>query len=277
MTAGASAQGAFSAIGQTQLLMLLPEVGVYMPSLVGETLSNLDELMFSFNFLSLDSTPMYTELEGTFGYSKHNSTRNLGIIQSGSSFLNLFHFLVVFLIIVFTHIIVLIFKIILGQRKEENTLDRWVSIIYNFMTFTVYIKFIMLTYLFLLFAAFYEIHVWTKGYSGKTYSRMFAIFITFFCFSTLAYAIYYWVSSPSTPKDNVEENQKKKENVSEKEAKPKKCRACFSGLKDSKSKRIHIVMFFVRRILLSSLVFLLSSWSIMTKLGIFTGIQALYL
>jgi len=110
----------------------------------------------------------------------------------------------------------------------------------------------MLTYLFLLFISLFELHQWIKGGSGKDSSRTFAILIALFCISTLIYSVIYVIKS--------------KKNETEKEARKNKCRACFSGLKDSKLKRTHIIFFFSRRILLSSIVFLLADSSITAKL-----------
>lgn len=131
------------------------------------------------------------------------------------------------------------------------------------MTFGFYIKFVMMTYLFLLFVSLYELHSWGKGYNGKLSSRIFALSIAIFCLFTFVYALWYWIDS----KNEDGEDHKKH----------RKCKACFSGLKQVKSKQLHLVMFFVRRLLLSSLVFLLSDLNTITKIKIFTGIQVVYL
>ena len=116
--AGASAQGMFSAVGQSQLLMLLPETGSHMPSVVNESFASLDNLMLSFEFLSLDSNPVYDSFEDTFGYSKHYKSRNLNVIKNGSSILNLFALLVILLLVFIFQTIMLILKITL---PKENT------------------------------------------------------------------------------------------------------------------------------------------------------------
>jgi len=80
------------------------------------------------------------------------------------------------------------------------------------------------------------------------------------------YSIKYLVSS----KDIIDEEDLERE-------KKDRCRICFSGLKPQKSKRTHIILFFTRRFLLASMVFLLADLPMMIKLGVFTGIQLLYL
>ena len=134
------------------------------------------------------------------------------------------------------------------------------------MTFGFYIKFAMMTYLFLLFASLYEMNYWIKGRKGKLSSRIFAFCIALFCLFTFVYALWYWIESKNDNKSHANKREKHR-----------KCGACVSGIKPTKSKQIHIVMFFLRRLLLSFVVFLLADMSIMTKISIFTGIQLVYL
>ena len=95
----------FSVIGQGQLLMLLPEVGTEMPSLVNETFSNLDSLLLSLDFLPLESNIVYEKFEDYFGNSDDN--RNLNIITEGNSVLNMFNLLVVLILIFVFHIFII--------------------------------------------------------------------------------------------------------------------------------------------------------------------------
>lgn len=104
LSAGASAQSMFASVGQTQMLMILPETGGYIPPTVHKTFTNLDNMMFSLDFLSLDTTSLYGGFKGAFHSPKQNSTRNLDIIESGSSFMNLLNFLFILSLVLLFHL-----------------------------------------------------------------------------------------------------------------------------------------------------------------------------
>lgn len=189
VASGASAQSMFSAVGQTQLLTLLPEIGAFMPRVVKNTISNLDKFMFSFNFLSLQSNPAHKQLEDTFGYQKYNNRRNLALIENGSTVLNLYHLILVFCLILLVHFILLLLKLCMNTALRETFYGKAVLKLNNLMVFGFYIKFIMLVYLFLLLASLYETNNIIKGNKGRVASHAFAIFILAFCVLTLIYSV----------------------------------------------------------------------------------------
>jgi len=189
VASGASAQSMFSAVGQTQLLTLLPEIGAFMPRVVKNTISNLDKFMFSFNFLSLQSNPAHKQLEDTFGYQKYTNRRNLALIENGSTVLNLYHLILVFCLILLAHFILLLLKLCMNTALRETFYGKAVLKLNNLMVFGFYIKFIMLVYLFLLLASLYETNNIIKGNKGRVASHAFAIFILAFCVLTLIYSV----------------------------------------------------------------------------------------
>ena len=260
---GSSAQGMFSGIGQTQLLMTVPEIGSYIPAAVNKTFSNLDSLMLNFDFLSLESNAIYDEIEQEFGYTVNNGTRNLSIIKHTSSLLNLFHLFIILAVIFLFHI----FMIVLLSWVPEDSKKSYGKILVKIndsFAFGFYIRFIMLIYLALLFTSLFELNLFIRGHEGKAASFSVAGVIAFFWLLTFIFTFVYWLNSNN-------------EDIIIDEEKRHKCKACFSGLKSQKWKRVHILLFFLRRILISIILFLLTDLTTMTKLGMITGIQVIYL
>lgn len=234
-----------------------------MPPTIHKTFTNLDNMMFSLDFLSLDTTSLQIGFKRAFDSPTQNRTRNLDIIESGSSVMNLLNFLFILSLILVFHLVIIIIKIILLSFTNDS---QWLKIcnkINEFMVFTLYMILIKITYMLLLFVSFYEIHLWCKGAEGRTASRIFALFLATFCVATFIFVTVVWYLTS----DNRTTEERKK----------CKWRVLFSGLKDHKIYKLNAVIFFGRRLLIATVVFLLADSTFMSKLAMLLGLQITYM
>mmetsp|Transcript_22483 Transcript_22483/g.19977 ORF Transcript_22483/g.19977 Transcript_22483/m.19977 type:complete len:135 (+) Transcript_22483:230-634(+) len=116
------AQSCSAALGQTQLIMLLPEIGPYLPTLIRKVIYNLREVLVSFEFLGLHGTSFYQTLKKSLGYPTEASLRNWSIMLDGSSLMNLFNWIGGVFIFIFLY---LVFFLLKGIIKEEHESKWW--------------------------------------------------------------------------------------------------------------------------------------------------------
>jgi len=122
----------------------------------------------------------------------------------------------------------------------------------------------MLVYMFIMFAVFKELHLWLEGEHGKLFSRIFCL--TLFTISTgvILFVGYYWLKFAHI---NEEESTSQESNFR------KKFSTLFSGIKPTRTHRLHSLIFFVKRFLICSVIFLLEDIGVELKLLLLLVIQ----
>jgi len=133
--------------------------------------------------------------------------------------------------------------------------------------FGVYIKTLMIVYMFLMIASFPELNSWIHHKQGNLFSRMFALTVSIVCIIVFVFSSVYWIKYSNI---KIEENDKN-------QVKKNKCLVCFSGLKTTKIQRFHTPLFFLRRLLVCVLLFLFKDLESNTKLPLFLMIQVVFL
>lgn len=249
------AQSTSNGLGQTQLIMLLPEMGAYLPLLIRKTVYNLREVLLSFYFLQLDSTPVYDVLKGAFGYASNTSSRNYSLIQDGSSIMNMVNFLGG--IVLCSLFFIIIYGIKTITNPEEHQEKWWGKLIKRLGEFALSFGFInwfvKYTYLFIIIISFPEIQEWNA--SGNIPSQLFAVILLIYTMVVLVFScVVPFLNKESPTLDNL-----------------------FLGLKHHKWQKFHIALFFIRRFLFGFLVFFLIDQGKYFKIIMFSVIQGGYI
>mmetsp|Transcript_15780 Transcript_15780/g.15542 ORF Transcript_15780/g.15542 Transcript_15780/m.15542 type:complete len:111 (+) Transcript_15780:389-721(+) len=102
--------------------MMLPEIGTYLPILTRRIIFLLREVLLSFNFLMVDSTPIYSMLEDWFGYTSNYSYENWSLVENGSPILNLVNFIGGVILFVIFFLIIFLIRIIVNPNERQ---DKW--------------------------------------------------------------------------------------------------------------------------------------------------------
>ena len=145
------AQSVSNGLGQTQLIMLLPEIGPYLPTLIRKVIFNLREVLLSFEFLGLHSLSIYKTLKDTFGYDIPQSEKNYSVTLNGSSILNLFNWLGGALIFIGVFLLFWVLKGVVKEENEEKWYGKMIKRCSDFMKYGLFIWIIKYTYLYILF------------------------------------------------------------------------------------------------------------------------------
>lgn len=270
LKSGASAQSSFIGIFAVQTIILLPEIGSSVPLVIGKTIYNLKEFLFTFDFIPDDYIPYYSDIDSTFSNSRNLiENNNFDITKHESSFMNLLRLMIICIIIVPLFQLLILFISKLFARGKESWMEKMSDKLIRFFFFNSYIRILMLIYMFLMFVTFPELYNWKEQKKGEQASRFFALAVAILIIGTLLFSTIFWILYGK----QLEEEENEHEDNSE-ENKPKGMwSACFSGMKNSRLSKLSTLMFFLKRFLLCSLIFLLPTLSTNVKIFIVLGIQ----
>ena len=265
---GVSAENIPGGIYFIQLILLIPEIGSSIPTLIHQTIYNMKIFFLSFDFIPDAWFPFLSSLDSSLSKLRdlNESDENFKILRSRSSIVNLFKLLIVSLVIFpLINWLLLFLGKILSKRKKpwlKKTGDKILSIVdRNF-----YLRYLMLIYIFLMISAFTEIQVWMDKGNGEIISRIFALFIAIFWCGIILSAGVYWIkySSKVTIQDDNGEDSKTKTMV------------WFLGVKKSKFSRLHIFLFFLKRFFFCFLIYILKDLDALLKIIMFLPLQLIF-
>ena len=185
-----SPQSSFSLLNLLQLYLLLPLIGPYIPDDVINFLSGLDITLISFYFFKIEDSNMFSSLSDKFSYPQNNSYLYLLNFKDGSTILNLINVCTIILIIPVLHTLVTFIKLIVSSDNDMPTCKKVLGIIFNWMTFGLYIRTIMEIYLSLLFASLSEIHNTISGLNSNKVSAAIAGLVAGGCLLAVVVALY---------------------------------------------------------------------------------------
>ncbi|CAI2364405.1 unnamed protein product [Moneuplotes crassus] len=248
-----------------QNLPLLSKLGAYLPNLVSKTISNTESMLFSFNFLNIEDTALFQDLATTYGYPMNNNKRGLEVLSNGSCLINLLCLVCMSIIILLFHLLITILKFIIPMSRthKESCCSIFINKLFRAMTFGFYIRFIMLTYLYLCIISMWDLSGWVNLGKGKSSSHFTASLVFFFLIFILCFSLVFLILSESDEGEFKQSLQK--------------CRACFQGLNPYKFQRLYVSLFFLKRLLVCGVIFFLKDYSLTHKLMIIISIIGLYL
>ena len=148
------------------------------------------------------------------------------------------------------------------KHKADTWLSRSMQKIFDYLTFGIYIRYITAVYLVLLLSCISEVHNYENIHLSRKISISFAsAILIFFAFFALL-SIFQWLKTF------------KRANIN----KMYYFTEFFKGMKDSKSSKLFITIFWFRRILFWLIIFFYyEKWKLWGKLALFTGLQVIYL
>lgn len=228
---------------QLQLLLLLALTKSSLPDDVINFITGNNFASFSFNFLPIQSLPLFGSPSKWNEDEQKNANLSKIGVENFSSFTNNYSFLL-WLWLTFA---LQIFVTTLEKwkpKQRENKLIRaylfFIKYLFQFLTFTVYIRMIMEGYQYLLLSSVSEIYY---VQDSTVFSYLFALLIAAFCIAFViitSYATAYYDYDPE---------------------KFSKTQELYAGLKPIKTVRIYSVFILLRRLVLVSWLIGMSSYN----------------
>ena len=251
ITGGGSLSGCFNLLNQFQLYIILPLVGRDMPKTLINFIMGTDFALFSFDFISLRNL---TGVSYIFDYIDRNQTDEylykIGI-KSESSLVNHFN---LFMLILSVFILHLIFECLKfwskSWIKKKKVKKNWL-VISKFFNFSVYIRIILESILFLFLSIFSELrNAKTSKISEKVSILISGILSTMACLF-----ITVWIY------------QSLKFDLKKNKGKSNKYQEFFRGLKEKWIWRPNTLLFILTRLLSVILLIIFSYISKGSKIG----------
>lgn len=252
-----SYQSVFSSFNFCQLIMLIPLTGVYASSKVVEIFDAMDPVLLSAYHYKCDDFSVSQSLLEECGYSQTNPVLNFIGLESGSTVINIYIILLLFIILVMFHLILA--PIYCCVKNGDGWCAKATTWFIEGMSFTVYIRLILEAYILFMLASVSEIERMNKSSGMQFRSFITAIALAVLCLAFLTLWIIHWIKYGTSP--YVTES---------------KFRTFYSGLKDTKLCRFFNNMFMIRRIIFVTLLIMLYENDKMIRLYWLTGVQLLY-
>ncbi|CAI2377858.1 unnamed protein product [Moneuplotes crassus] len=254
----ASRNSILSSINQLQLLILLLLLEIHLPSIVVNYLRSLSISLISTN-IDWGSFTGFRTVWNWFDCPQERTDFEMIDISSGSTIINLNTLVGIFVTFLITHLFVATF---LSCNKESQMLCvRVARYIKKCLTFEMYFVLIFESFITIVLCSFSEFKSFRVV--GTDTERLSFIFAVVFCILTLGIIIsatFIWIYTGSKDLDT--------ENMF--------LNGLFSGLKPTKAGRTQLVLFFIRRALLCSMIALLSDFSRPVFLGLYLGVNCIH-
>jgi hypothetical protein len=153
-----SPQGAFSMLNLFQLYILLPMIGAYLPPRVIKIILGLDFSLVSFSFLQIEKIPLITNMFNFIDYDQSDDYFDELGLTSGSALLNHIPLILILGVLVLYHLSILPCFRATKSLKEGNWVRWIVQKLFEMMTFSIYVRVMLESYLYIWISTVSEIN-----------------------------------------------------------------------------------------------------------------------
>ena len=247
----------FSLINEVQLILLLPMLPNYMSDEVKNFIASLNYCLFSLGFININIGENFQNQNISLDYNQPNSYLNLIDLNSGSGFVNVQSNIIGICPFIVIHIWLLIWSYAIPKRRENRWYSKWISKLFERMTFGWYFQYIICSFLMFLLISLSEIYRFDSSNSKRIVSLSFSFVIIIFCLVFLLFIFIKWVTA-----QNSEELQKMKFT-----------KQLFEATKDSNFARFNPNKYLIQRLLLWMIAVLWNNGSVYIKLGVYAIVQ----
>ncbi|CAI2375785.1 unnamed protein product [Moneuplotes crassus] len=254
----ASRNSILSSINQLQLLILLLLFEIHLPSIVVNYLRSLSSSLIP---ISIDwgSFPGFRIVWKLFDYPQERDDFEMIDISSGSTIINLNTLVGIFVTFLITHLFVATF--LSCNKESQKCCARMARYIKKCLTFEMYFVLVFESFITMCLCSVSEFKSFrVVGTGAERLSFIFAVVFCILALGIIISATFIWIYND--PEDFDIENAF--------------LGGLFSGLKTTKAGRTQILLFFIRRALLCSMIALLSDISRPIFLGLYLGVNCIH-
>ena len=192
----------FLHIYSVQHIIILSELGAYIPLYAKSFIRGLGPLLFSFSFIKINNIPIIDYLYDAFDFQQQDDFLYLIGFESGSTFINLLKIFLLFLFITLLHVILLlIIKLMLKFKRLKfcfnfmlNIIKKWLpqiieaTVYYTWTSLGFYLQLFFLTQVYILIWVFSEIFSFSSQFDQSNYSLPITFIVLFvYCILLLVF------------------------------------------------------------------------------------------
>ena len=250
-----------------QLFFLLLLTRAYIPDDVKLVITGLKFALNPPFYFSFNTMSSFKTVIDNFNFELSNNSLSYVGVSSDSSVYNTAPFFVTMLIVIVCHLVVIVFMKLLAKCKTDwkwgwlvKIMIRITEKIYNLLSFSYYIRAVLLINQYLLICSMYEIYSFNSSQPLRVVSFAFAIMILISWIFILALAIYLSMSAYTVN-----------------EGKHNKLGEFFNGLKMHRKFKFYMCMLILRRAIFVVLLVTWISLSSRLLIGLLVLLQLIYL
>ena len=254
-------------IDEVQLFFLLLLTRAYIPDDVKLVITGLKFALNPPFYYSFNTMSAFNTVIDNFNFELSNNSLSYVGVSSDSSVYNTAPFFVSISIVIVCHLMIIIFMKLLAKCKTDwkwgwlvKIMIRITEKIYNLLSFSYYIRAVLLINQYLLICSMYEIYSFNSSQPFRVVSFVFAIMILISWVSILALAIYLSMSAYTVN-----------------EGKHNKLGEFFNGLKMHRKFKFYMCMLILRRTIFVVLLVTWISLSSRLLIGLLVLLQLIYL
>ena len=186
MVSGGSPQSLWAMINQFQFFMLYPMIGAYVPDNIVNFLQGVDFCLFNFNFIPIPKSGAYDSFISFFDWEQTNSYMSTIGLESVWMIVNQIKLFLTFIFLMLLHIpAIYLFR---KFRQKRNWWGKFVSFIFKFFTFSVYLRTILEAFLVILLTSLNEFYVHDLGGGSKITSFWFSV-------ALVLWLLAFWIAT----------------------------------------------------------------------------------
>ena len=159
--------GIFSMMNQFQMLLLIVISGVYLSDGVKATITGMGFSMLNFDFLKLEKIDIFGAFINFFSFDQTNEGLSEIGVTSGNAFINVFKLLFLVFILIIIHILTIPIMLKWRNGKKDSLIKKWGDKLFYFLTFAIYVRLILQSYLIIVLSAISEIAAFVVSDSIK--------------------------------------------------------------------------------------------------------------
>ena len=254
LTTASSSQSSFGMINQIQLILIIPLISAYLPDDIIDFIKAMNESLFNFKFLPTEDSSLMESIKNYFDFQQTNSYLYLLGLESGSALVNILKLSWILAIILAFHLVLIFLYYYLGSIWKFNKIAKVIRLTLSFLTFGLYINWMLGTFLLFLFVDFNEIYNYNKYSQSNMRSHIASFIILLLMFLSILLTLWQWWKSC-----NPEKLKKQKYFI-----------VLLSGMKPKWIWRIYSLVFLIRRSIFWMIVFFMAKYRLETKLILYT-------
>ena len=230
-----------------------------MPETVRQYLSNMNIVLFNFNFIPFKKLPLIHDFYLWINFDHYNEDfKEIGV-DSGSTVVNNISTIVILILFAIIHMIIAL--IYCSKRSKTDACGKITRAAWKVMNFTTYIRLLLENMLYMMLCSFSELYGFDTLFENRRTSLVIAFLFIILCFAFYVFIIYQFRATKLRLK-RVQYAYSEE---------------LFAGLKESNTARTYSVLFATRRLIICIFLVCLQDLHFLARVVLFSIIQIVYL
>ena len=260
----------WSMINQTQIFFLLLLTGAFIPKDIEDIITGLKICLNPFSYFQSNSGGNSNFVSSFYDFGQGNTNLNKLGIESDSTAVNVYSFILSIFIILFLHLWIVFYKNFLIKENKSNWWNyilravHWIlDKLMTFWTFALYIRIILKINQYVLICSISEIYHFDHSDAKRIVSLAIALILLFLWITMIIIVIIFFIIKYKNSNQDSPDKRDKFAHL-------------FNGVSPSKKARLYVAALLLRRIIFVTLLITIEPVSSVLVISIWLGFQVIY-